>query len=171
MFPQMWRYLTSLARSASQLGILGIIQSADGMSWLSHYRILHRRLSPITVASMYFTVVHSTTPPTGVCLFQGHHGTQGAAEGSLGLADRWDHAHALCGGRTQCDWRPLLAGLLYIGFSAFMFGLYSFMPLVMKRTSATAVNLSLLTADLYSLFCGLFLFHYQVTALVFVVCK
>lgn len=43
-----------------------------------------------------------------------------------------------------------------------MFGLYSFMPVVIKKTSATAVNLSLLTADLYSLFCGLFLFHYKV---------
>lgn len=54
-------------------------------------------------------------------------------------------------------------GLLYIGFSACMFGLYSFMPVVIKRTSATAVNLSLLTADLYSLFCGLFLFQYKVS--------
>lgn len=54
------------------------------------------------------------------------------------------------------------AGLLYVGFSACMFGLYSFMPVVIKKTSATAVNLSLLTADLYSLFCGLFLFHYKV---------
>lgn len=57
----------------------------------------------------------------------------------------------------------LPAGLFYVGFSAFMFSLYSFMPVVMKRTSAASVNLSLLTADLYSLFCGLFLFHYKVT--------
>eukprot|EP00064_Thunnus_orientalis_P016154 superscaffoldBa00003142_g16217 len=35
----------------------------------------------------------------------------------------------------------------------------------MKRTSATSVNLSLLTADLYSLFCGLFLFHYKFSGL------
>uniref|UniRef100_A0AAY4CHD5 Solute carrier family 35 member F1 n=1 Tax=Denticeps clupeoides TaxID=299321 RepID=A0AAY4CHD5_9TELE len=61
--------------------------------------------------------------------------------------------------RVQWDWQ---IGLLYVGFSACMFGLYSFMPVVMKRTSATAVNLSLLTADLYSLFCGLFLFQYKV---------
>lgn len=54
-------------------------------------------------------------------------------------------------------------GLLYVGFSACMFGLYSFMPVVIKKTSATSVNLSLLTADLYSLFCGLFLFHYKVS--------
>ncbi|KTF83459.1 hypothetical protein cypCar_00038494, partial [Cyprinus carpio] len=60
--------------------------------------------------------------------------------------------------KVQWDWQ---IGLLYIGFSACMFGLYSFMPVVIKRTSATAVNLSLLTADLYSLFCGLFLFQYK----------
>ncbi|KAI3364025.1 hypothetical protein L3Q82_010784, partial [Scortum barcoo] len=50
-------------------------------------------------------------------------------------------------------------------YSAFMFSLYSFMPVVMKRTSATSVNLSLLTADLYSLFCGLLLFHYKFSGL------
>lgn len=55
------------------------------------------------------------------------------------------------------------SGLLYIGFSACMFGLYSFMPVVIRRTSAAAVNLSLLTADLYGLFCGLFLFQYKVS--------
>uniref|UniRef100_A0A2I2YQF6 Solute carrier family 35 member F1 n=1 Tax=Gorilla gorilla gorilla TaxID=9595 RepID=A0A2I2YQF6_GORGO len=49
--------------------------------------------------------------------------------------------------------------------SACMFGLYSFMPVVIKKTSATSVNLSLLTADLYSLFCGLFLFHYKFSGL------
>lgn len=37
------------------------------------------------------------------------------------------------------------------------------MPVVVEMTSATAVNLALLTADLFSLFCGLFLFHYAVS--------
>ncbi|KAM7367498.1 hypothetical protein PAMP_013790 [Pampus punctatissimus] len=64
--------------------------------------------------------------------------------------------------KVPWDWQ---IGLLYIGFSAFMFGLYSLMPVVMKRTSATSVNLSLLTADLYILFCGLFLFHYKFSGL------
>ncbi|GAA6109912.1 solute carrier family 35 member F2, partial [Tachysurus ichikawai] len=44
-----------------------------------------------------------------------------------------------------------------------MYTLYSCMPVVINVSSATAVNLSLLTADLYSLFCGLFLFQYTVT--------
>uniref|UniRef100_A0A8C2VG56 Solute carrier family 35 member F1 n=2 Tax=Chinchilla lanigera TaxID=34839 RepID=A0A8C2VG56_CHILA len=64
--------------------------------------------------------------------------------------------------KVPWDWQ---IGLLYVGFSACMFGLYSFMPIVIKKTSATAVNLSLLTADLYSLFCGLFLFHYKFSGL------
>ncbi|XP_041717083.1 solute carrier family 35 member F1 isoform X2 [Coregonus clupeaformis] len=64
--------------------------------------------------------------------------------------------------RVPWDWQ---IGLLYIGFSACMFGLYSFMPVVIKRSSAASVNLSLLTADLYSLFCGLLLFQYKFSGL------
>ncbi|XP_037305240.2 solute carrier family 35 member F1 isoform X1 [Pungitius pungitius] len=64
--------------------------------------------------------------------------------------------------KVPWDWQ---IGLLYICFSAFMFCLYSFMPVVLKRTSATSVNLSLLTADMYSFFCGLFLFHYKFSGL------
>lgn len=54
-------------------------------------------------------------------------------------------------------------GLLFVAYTLCMYGLYSFMPIVVKMTSATAVNLSLLTADLFSLFCGIFLFHYNVS--------
>ncbi|XP_075993400.1 solute carrier family 35 member F1 [Genypterus blacodes] len=64
--------------------------------------------------------------------------------------------------RVHWDWQ---IGLLYVGFSAFMFSLYSFMPVVMKRTSATSISLSVLTSDLYVLFCGLFLFHYKFSGL------
>ncbi|XP_035239736.1 solute carrier family 35 member F2-like [Anguilla anguilla] len=56
-------------------------------------------------------------------------------------------------------------GLLFAAYAFSMFALYSFMPVVVKLSSATAVNLSLLTADLFSLFCGLFLFHYTFSAL------
>ncbi|XP_061660017.1 solute carrier family 35 member F2 [Syngnathoides biaculeatus] len=55
--------------------------------------------------------------------------------------------------------------MLFVIYVLCMFALYSFMPVVVKRTSATAVNLSLLTADLFSLFCGLFLFHYTFSPL------
>jgi len=53
--------------------------------------------------------------------------------------------------------------MLFVLYGLCMYALYSFMPVVVKMTSATAVNLSLLTADLFSLFCGLFLFHYSVS--------
>ena len=42
------------------------------------------------------------------------------------------------------------------------------MPIAMQFSSATVVNLSLLTADFYSLLCGIFLFHYKVS---FFACK
>uniref|UniRef100_A0A8C7X6N7 Solute carrier family 35 member F2 n=1 Tax=Oryzias sinensis TaxID=183150 RepID=A0A8C7X6N7_9TELE len=55
--------------------------------------------------------------------------------------------------------------MLFAVYALCMYALYSFMPVVVKMTSATAVNLSLLTADLFSLFCGLFLFNYKFSAL------
>ncbi|KAF7648444.1 hypothetical protein LDENG_00156910 [Lucifuga dentata] len=55
--------------------------------------------------------------------------------------------------------------MLFVAYALCMYSLYSLMPVVVKMTSATAVNLSLLTADLFSLFCGVFLFHYTVSAL------
>ncbi|XP_004626183.1 solute carrier family 35 member F2, partial [Octodon degus] len=55
--------------------------------------------------------------------------------------------------------------LLFVAFALCMFCLYSFMPLVIKVTSATSVNLGILTADLYSLFFGLFLFGYKFSVL------
>ncbi|XP_036393493.1 solute carrier family 35 member F2-like [Megalops cyprinoides] len=60
---------------------------------------------------------------------------------------------------TKIEWNWKI-GLLFAAYALCMFTLYSFMPVVIKMSSATAVNLSLLTADLFSLFCGLFLFHY-----------
>ncbi|KAG7321888.1 hypothetical protein KOW79_014746 [Hemibagrus wyckioides] len=55
--------------------------------------------------------------------------------------------------------------LLLCGFAVCMYTLYSCMPVVISMSSATAVNLSLLTADLFSLFCGLFLFQYTFSGL------
>ncbi|XP_067051425.1 solute carrier family 35 member F1-like [Acropora muricata] len=56
--------------------------------------------------------------------------------------------------------------VLYIaGFGICLFLLYNLMPFVMQLSSATVVNLSLLTADFYSLLCGLLLFHYKFSAL------
>lgn len=60
------------------------------------------------------------------------------------------------------DWK---IALLFVAFALCMFCLYSFMPLVIKVTSATSVNLGILTADLYSLFLRLFLFGYKFSGL------
>ncbi|XP_063061112.1 solute carrier family 35 member F2 [Engraulis encrasicolus] len=62
----------------------------------------------------------------------------------------------------QWNWKLVL---LLAGFALCMYLLYSFMPVVVRMTSATAVNLSMLTADLFSLFCGLFLFQYTFSVL------
>ncbi|NXL74257.1 S35F2 protein, partial [Leptocoma aspasia] len=64
--------------------------------------------------------------------------------------------------RIQWNWK---IALLFIAFALCMFGLYSFMPVVIKVTSATSVNLAILTSDLYSLFLGLFLFRYKFSGL------
>ncbi|XP_053543485.1 solute carrier family 35 member F2 isoform X3 [Ictalurus punctatus] len=69
----------------------------------------------------------------------------------LGILEHTDVAN------IQWTWQ---IALLLCGFAICMFTLYSCMPVVINMTSATAVNLSLLTADLFSLFCGLFLFQY-----------
>lgn len=55
--------------------------------------------------------------------------------------------------------------LYFIGFGLCLFLLYNLVPVAIKFSSATVVNLSLLTADFYSLLCGLFLFHYKFSAL------
>ncbi|XP_044142355.1 LOW QUALITY PROTEIN: solute carrier family 35 member F2 [Bufo gargarizans] len=68
--------------------------------------------------------------------------------------------HAI--GSIKWDWR---IGLLFAAFALCMFGLYNVMPLVIRVTSATSVNLGILTADLYSLFFGLFLFGYSFSLL------
>uniref|UniRef100_A0A8C5DLL6 Solute carrier family 35 member F2-like n=2 Tax=Gouania willdenowi TaxID=441366 RepID=A0A8C5DLL6_GOUWI len=56
-------------------------------------------------------------------------------------------------------------GVLFCAFALCLYAMYSLMPVVIKLSSATSVNLSLLTADIFSLFCGVFLFHYQFSAL------
>ncbi|XP_034614733.1 solute carrier family 35 member F2 [Trachemys scripta elegans] len=74
----------------------------------------------------------------------------------LAIVEHSDIAH------IQWNWKIVL---LFVAFALCMFGLYSFMPVVIKVTSATSVNLGILTADLYSLFFGLFLFGYKFSGL------
>ncbi|KAK2846570.1 hypothetical protein Q5P01_009569 [Channa striata] len=65
-------------------------------------------------------------------------------------------------GAIQWSWQ---VGLLFSAYALCMFALYSCMPIVIRLSSATSVNLSLLTADLFSLFCGIFLFQYNFSGL------
>ncbi|KAK4475696.1 hypothetical protein MN116_000962 [Schistosoma mekongi] len=49
----------------------------------------------------------------------------------------------------------------FIGYALSMFTLYSLMPVVLMRSSAVLVNLSLLTADIYAVLMGIFIFYYE----------
>ncbi|XP_019716937.1 solute carrier family 35 member F2-like [Hippocampus comes] len=62
----------------------------------------------------------------------------------------------------QWSWQ---VALLFGAFACCMFSLYSLMPVVIKESSAAAVNLSMLTADVFSIFCGIFIFHYNFSGL------
>ena len=52
--------------------------------------------------------------------------------------------------------------MLYLAFAVAEYSYYSMIPVVMKLSSATVMNLSLLTSDVYTLLIGLFLFSYKV---------
>lgn len=58
--------------------------------------------------------------------------------------------------------------LFFVGFTICQFALYTCMTVVIQKTSATTVNISLLTADFYTLLFGLCLFKYQFHVLYFV---
>ncbi|XP_067674850.1 solute carrier family 35 member F1-like [Haliotis asinina] len=57
--------------------------------------------------------------------------------------------------------------LPWLGFVLCQFLIYSCMTIVIQYTSATSVNLSILSADFYSMLFGLFLFHYKFHVLYF----
>ncbi|KAG1691514.1 Solute carrier family 35 member F1 [Nymphon striatum] len=64
-------------------------------------------------------------------------------------------------------WDQSYLVLCLVGYGVCLFTLYVCMPLTMKLSSATAVNLSVLTADFYSLICGMYLFKYKFHQLYF----
>lgn len=53
----------------------------------------------------------------------------------------------------------------YSLFTVAMFTFYSLVSVVMERSSALMFNLSVLTADFYSLLAGIFIFSYTVSLL------
>lgn len=49
----------------------------------------------------------------------------------------------------------------WIGYVVCLFLIYTCMSVAIQKTSATTVNISILSADFYALLFGLFIFHYQ----------
>jgi len=56
--------------------------------------------------------------------------------------------------------------LFYLGFALCLYCFYIMSPITMKYSSATLVNLSILTGNVYNLCWGLFLFNYKVSNVV-----
>jgi hypothetical protein len=52
-----------------------------------------------------------------------------------------------------------------LGYNVFLFLLYVMIPVLVRKSSATLVNLSFLTSDVYSVLFGIFLFHAHVRQL------
>lgn len=73
----------------------------------------------------------------------------------------WISQFSLCSNTNSVAFLFLTTELLFAGFGIFLFLFYSITPHVMRFSSAVVVNLSLLSADVYTLFIGLFLFHYK----------
>ncbi|XP_043226334.1 solute carrier family 35 member F2-like isoform X1 [Amphibalanus amphitrite] len=65
------------------------------------------------------------------------------------------------------DWSDWRVAALLAGFSLAQFTFYVMMPVVVRVTSATSVNLSLLTSDFFSLIAGILLFHFKFHVLYF----
>jgi len=55
-----------------------------------------------------------------------------------------------------------IVGMLYLAFAVCQYFYYTMMPVMIKLSSATVMNLSMLTSDLYTLIIGLLLFGYKV---------
>uniref|UniRef100_A0A0N4ZUC0 EamA domain-containing protein n=1 Tax=Parastrongyloides trichosuri TaxID=131310 RepID=A0A0N4ZUC0_PARTI len=68
---------------------------------------------------------------------------------------------------AEVNWTWKVVGM-YLLYSISLFIFYSMVSIVLQKTSALMFNLSILTADFYSLIAGIFLFHYNFHILYFV---
>jgi hypothetical protein len=59
----------------------------------------------------------------------------------------------------QWSWQVVA---LFVVFALCLFSLYALVPVILLLTSATVLNLSMLTADFFSVLAGVYLFHYTV---------
>lgn len=62
-----------------------------------------------------------------------------------------------------------VAAMIYVAFAVCQYFYYTVMPVVMRLSSATVVNLSLLTSDLYTLLIGLLIFGYKVKCFLYII--
>lgn len=69
---------------------------------------------------------------------------------------------------ASIDWSEWRIIALLASFTITLFVYYTITPAVVKITSAMAVNLSLLTADFYTLVVGVLLFQFKVNSFLFV---
>lgn len=60
------------------------------------------------------------------------------------------------------------AALPFVGFAVAMFLFYSFVPILLKRTGATMLNLALLTSDMWAVLIRIFVYHQKVDWIYFV---
>eukprot|EP00468_Gymnochlora_sp_CCMP2014_P010231 CAMPEP_0167755402 /NCGR_PEP_ID=MMETSP0110_2-20121227/8800_1 /TAXON_ID=629695 /ORGANISM="Gymnochlora sp., Strain CCMP2014" /LENGTH=270 /DNA_ID=CAMNT_0007641377 /DNA_START=298 /DNA_END=1107 /DNA_ORIENTATION=+ len=70
--------------------------------------------------------------------------------------------------RTLCEEADATIFLYLLGFTGCLLGMYVCVPLILERSSAAFMNLSLLTADFYSLLVALVLFSASPSVLYFV---
>lgn len=66
---------------------------------------------------------------------------------------------------ASIDWSEWRVIVLLAAFTLTLFTYYTITPIVMKITSAMAINLSLLTADFYTLVIGVLLFQFKVSSI------
>jgi solute carrier family 35 protein F1/2 len=64
---------------------------------------------------------------------------------------------------VSVNWNNYRVALLLAGFIVALVLFYILMPVMLRRSSATVVDLSLLTADFYALLCGIVIFKYTVS--------
>ncbi|MCD7472924.1 hypothetical protein HAX54_014359 [Datura stramonium] len=60
------------------------------------------------------------------------------------------------------------AALPFVGFALAMFLFYSFVPILLKRSGATMLNLALLTSDMWAVLIRIFVYHQKVDWIYFV---
>ncbi len=77
-----------------------------------------------------------------------------AAPLSLAQSAAVEHARWL-----STDWTPTVAGLM-VGFGMCLFCVYALVPVMLERSGATFLNLSLLTSDVFAIVAGVLLFGY-----------